>query len=359
MSSILERLSVSDALIEVRGLKKYFPLYGGVFKRKVGEVRAVDDVSLVIRRGETLAVVGESGCGKTTLAKTIIRLLEPTDGHIYFDVPLDVRREIWELVNSGKDDSRLKELRATYDLATYSGSRLKTLRRRMQIVYQDPSSSLNPRMLVKDIIAEPIKINKIAKGSEVESRVLDLLRKIGMDENHMFRYPHELSGGQRQRVAFARALSTNPDFVVLDEPTSAVDVSVRAQLLNLLKSLQREFRLTYQFITHDLNVVDYIADRVMVMYLGKVMEFTSKEKLFRKPAHPYSDALISAIPVADPSRERKRTILRGDVPSPLNPPKGCPFASRCPAARDKCFKELPPLEEVRDGQYTACWYPLS
>ncbi len=359
MSLILSEGYLKEALVDARRVKKYFPLYGGLFKRKIGEVKAVDGVDVAIKRGETLAVVGESGCGKTTLAKTIIRLLTPTDGNIFFNVPYDIRQEIEQLLADTRNSQRLDMLRSEYDLATFSGRKLKALRRYMQIVYQDPSTSLNPRMLVKNIIAEPMEIHNIAKGMEAEERVLNLLRKVGMNETHLYRYPHELSGGQRQRVAIARALATNPDFIVLDEPTSAVDVSVRAQLLNLLKSIQKEMGLTYMFITHDLNVVDYIANRVTVMYLGNIMESGGKELLFSKPAHPYTEALLSAIPVADPFIKRKRIILHGDVPSPINPPKGCPFASRCPIAKEKCFKEKPPIEEIRKDQYAACWYPVS
>ena len=359
MSLILSEEYLKEALVDARRVKKYFPIYGGVFKRRIGEVKAVDGVNVAIIKGETLAVVGESGCGKTTLAKTIIRLLTPTDGNIFFNVPYDIRKEIEELLSTNKNNQRLDSLRQEYDLATFKGRKLKMLRRHMQIVYQDPSTSLNPRMLVKNIIAEPMEIHNIAKGLKAEEKVLELLRRVGMDETHLYRYPHELSGGQRQRVAIARALSTNPDFLVLDEPTSAVDVSVRAQLLNLLKKLQKEMNLTYMFITHDLNVVDYIANRVMVMYLGNVMEAGNKNLLFNKPTHPYTEALLSAIPVADPFIKRKRIILHGDVPSPIDPPKGCVFASRCPIVKEKCFTEKPPLIEMRKGQYAACWFPIS
>jgi oligopeptide/dipeptide ABC transporter ATP-binding protein len=349
MSSILEALLDENILLDVRNLSKHFPVYGGVIRNVVAKVRAVDDVTFGVRKGETLAVVGESGSGKTTLAKTIIRVYEPTSGSIFFDVPLDIRRRLAEA--GGREISEM------YDLARFKGRRLKPIRRRMQMVYQDPTSSLNPRMLVKDIIAEPLKIHGLKV--DLETHVSNLLSKVGMSDEHMYRYPHELSGGQRQRVAIARALSTNPDFVVLDEPTSAVDVSVRVQILNLLKNLQVQMGLTYLFITHDLNVVDYISDRVMVMYLGRIVELGERSDIFRRPAHPYTEALLSAIPVADPFTARKRIILKGEVPSPTNPPPGCPFSTRCPYARERCFRESPMLEEVRKKQYTACFYHLS
>jgi oligopeptide/dipeptide ABC transporter ATP-binding protein len=349
MSSILETLLDKNILLDVRNLRKYFPVYGGVIRKVVATVRAVDDVTFGIRKGETLAVVGESGSGKTTLAKTIIRVYEPTSGYIFFDVPLDIRMKIFE---NGSE-----EILEMYNLAKFKGGKLKSARKRMQMVYQDPTSSLNPRMLVKDIIAEPLRIHGFKEN--LEERVSNLLSKVGMSEEHMYRYPHELSGGQRQRVAIARALSTNPDFVVLDEPTSAVDVSVRVQILNLLKNLQTQMGLTYMFITHDLNVVDYISNRVMVMYLGKIVELGERNDIFNKPAHPYTEALLSAVPVADPFTVKKRIILKGEIPSPTKPPPGCPFSTRCPYAKERCFKEHPPLDEVRKNQFIACFYPIS
>jgi len=351
LSSILKTLLDKSILLDIRNLAKHFPVYGGIFRRVVAYVRAVDRVTFGIRKGETLAVVGESGSGKTTLAKCILRIYEPDSGSIFFDVPLEIRRMISER------EELPRNLSETYDLTRFDRKRLKSIRRRMQIVYQDPSSSLNPRMLVKDIIAEPIRIHRLKVESD--TYVKELLNKVGMGEEHMYRYPHELSGGQRQRVAIARALATSPDFIVLDEPTSAVDVSVRVQILNLLRELQKQMRLTYMFITHDLNVVDYIANRVMVMYLGRVMEFGDRDLVFDKPAHPYTEALLSAVPIADPLTKRKRIILKGEIPSPVKPPQGCPFSTRCPYVRDKCFKEAPPLVEVREGQFTACFYPLS
>jgi len=356
MSPVLgDNMSV---LMETQRLKKYFPITGGVFKRRVGDVRAVDGVNIAIDRGECFSLVGESGCGKTTLGKTMIRLLDPTEGHIFFDVPEDIKNEISRLENSNGGQERLKALLHQYDLAKLKGKALRKMRRRMQIVYQDPTSSLNPRMLVKDIVGEPLIVHKISSGAEVEERVLQLLYKVGLTEDHMLRYPHEFSGGQRQRIAIARALATNPDFVVLDEPTSAIDVSVRAQILNLLQDLRRDFNLTYLFITHDLNVVRYIADKVAVMYLGKIVEMAEKKEMFRKTLHPYSRALLSSIPVPDPEAKRKRIVLSGEVPSPVNPPPGCRFEPRCPYAKERCKKEMPPLEEMKGGHFVACYYPL-
>ncbi len=341
-------------LLETDNLKKYYPVRGGVFRRRIADVKAVDGVSLKIYKGECFGLVGESGCGKTTFGKTIIRLLDPTSGHIYFDVPDDVRDRIRELENSNSDSSELKRLYHQYDLATFKGKRLKELRRKMQIVYQNPSTSLNPRMMVKDIIGEPLIVQKLAKKSEVEERVLSILRKVGLGEAHLRRYPHEFSGGQRQRIAIARALITRPEFVVLDEPTSSVDVSVRAQLLKLFQSLQREMGLTYLFISHDLSVVECISDRVAVMYLGKVVELAGTRELFKRPLHPYSQALFSSIPLPDPTIKRERIILRGEVPSPVNPPPGCRFHPRCKYAMDICKKVEPMLKEVSKDHFVAC-----
>jgi len=258
-----------SSLITVRNLKKHYPILGGVFKRRVASVKAVDGVSLEIYKGETFGLVGESGCGKTTLGKTILRLLKPDAGNIFFDVPEDIINEIVELEKTNPKSRRFKRLREQYDIATFSGERLLRLRRRMQIVYQDPTTSLDPRMLVKDIVAEPLVAQGIAKGEEAKKMVVEILEKVGLGEQHLYRFPHEFSGGQRQRIAIARALVCRPEFVVLDEPTSSVDVSVRAQLLNLFKDLQKEFNLTYMFISHDLSIVECISDRVAIMYLGK------------------------------------------------------------------------------------------
>ena len=341
-------------LIRTSGLRKFFPIKAGVFKRKVGDVKAVDNVSLTIDRGECFGLVGESGCGKTTFGKTVIRLLKPTTGHIYFETPHDAIKEIQTFEKSNQETDRLKELRKQYDLSTYGRRKLRQIRRKMQIVYQDPSSSLNPRMLVKDIVGEPLVVQKLARGREVMEKVLEMLGKVGMTEKHVYRYPHEFSGGQRQRIAIARALATTPEFVVLDEPTSAVDVSVRAQLLNLFQDLQKEFGLTYLFISHDLSVVECISHRVAVMYLGKVVELANTEEIFQKPIHPYSRALVASVPIPDPTVNRDQIILKGDVPSPVNPPVGCRFHPRCDSAMDICRKEEPQLIDVGNGHFVAC-----
>lgn len=344
-----------DTLLEIRRLKKYYPVLGGILRRKVAEVKAVDGVNLTILKGECFGLVGESGCGKTTLGKTIIRLLDPTAGSIYLDAPSSIMEEIDKLENSNDRDSRrLKELRKKYDLATYRASTLKEIRKKMQIVYQDPTTSLNPRMLVKDIVSEPLIVQGLAKGKTATDRVLEILYKVGLTERHRYRYPHEFSGGQRQRIAVARALVTNPEFVVLDEPTSSVDVSVRAQLLNLFQDLQKELNLTYLFVSHDLSVVECIAHRVAVMYLGKIVELAGKEELYKNPLHPYSQALFSSIPIPDPTAERRPILLSGEVPSPVNPPSGCRFHPRCPKTTKICTEEEPKLKDIGNGHMVAC-----
>jgi len=341
-------------LLETVRLRKYYPIKGGVFKRKVSDVKAVDEVSVNIAKGECFGLVGESGCGKTTYGKTIIRLLKPTSGHIYFDVPSDAREKIAELEKSSHGSRKLKKIRKQYDLTMFGGRKLKPLRKRMQIVYQDPSKSLDPRQLVKNIVEEPLKVQGLGKGAERRERVLEILGKVGLTERSLYRYPHEFSGGQRQRIAIARALAPNPEFVVLDEPTSAVDVSVRAQLLNLFQELRKDMGLTYLFISHDLSVVECISDRVAVMYVGKLVELAPTIEIFKKPLHPYSIALMSSIPIPDPTAKRNRIILKGDVPSPVNPPPGCRFNPRCHMAIDLCRKEEPELKEVSKGHFVAC-----
>jgi oligopeptide/dipeptide ABC transporter ATP-binding protein len=343
-----------SSFLQTSRLKKYYPVTGGVFKRKVGDVRAVDSVNISIMKGECFGLVGESGCGKTTFGKTVIRLLKPTAGSIYFGAPDDVLEEIDKLESSGEDSDRLSQLRKQYDVAPLRGRSLKTMRRKMQIVYQDPTTSLNPRMLVKDTVGEPLAVQKLARGMERRRRVIEMLNKVGLTERHLYRYPHEFSGGQRQRIAIARALVTNPEFVVLDEPTSSVDVSVRAQLLNLFQELQKELGLTYLFVSHDLSVVECISDRVAVMYLGKIVEFAPTAELYREPLHPYAQALFASIPIPDPTRRKKRAPLKGEVPSPINPPPGCRFNPRCEKALEICRREEPQLVDVRNGHFVSC-----
>ena len=317
----------SENLLEVRNLRKYFPIRGGVFSRVVANVKAVEDVSLAINPGEVVGLVGESGSGKTTAGRTILRLIEPTDGEVLFD---------------GVDVTKL------------SKPKMREYRKKMQIIFQDPFASLNPRMSVGDIIGEALQIHNLARGKAREERVASLLERVGMSPSHMRRYPHEFSGGQRQRIGIARALAVDPQFIVADEPVSALDVSIQAQVVNLLQDLKDELGLTLLFIAHDLGVVEYISDKVVVMYLGRVMEVAPAKELYRNPIHPYTEALLSAVPIPDPTYKRERIILQGDIPSPINPPSGCVFRTRCPIAIDDCAHVVPPLEEVSPGHFKAC-----
>jgi len=344
-----------STILLTRNLKKHYPIYGGVFKRKVASVRAVDGVTLGVSKGECFGLVGESGCGKTTLGKTVLRLLKPEAGHIFFDAPKEAVEEIEELERTSPKSRRLRKLREQYDVSTYHGRDLFLLRRKMQIVYQDPTTSLDPRMLVKDIVAEPLIAQGIAKGEEARKMTLEILERVGLTERHLYRFPHEFSGGQRQRIAVARALVSRPEFVVLDEPTSSVDVSVRAQLLNLFQDLQKEFDLTYMFISHDLSIVECISQRVAIMYLGKIVELSSTDEIFHKPLHPYSQALIASVPTPDPTERKERAPLMGEVPSPVNPPQGCRFHPRCPYAMDVCRRQEPELLDVGKEHFVACF----
>src|ERR671928_1063495 len=319
-------------LLRVENLKMYFPITQGIIlQRQVGWVRAVDDISFSVRRGETLGLVGESGCGKSTTGRAILQLYKPTEGKVEF---------------LGKS------------LTTLSGGELRKMRREMQMIFQDPYASLNPRMTVGSIIGEPLEIHGLARGREKTARVQELLRIVGLNPYFANRYPHEFSGGQRQRIGIARALAVEPSFIVCDEPISALDVSIPAQVINLLEELQTNLGLTYLFIAHDLSVVRHISDRVAVMYVGKIVEVTDRDLLYERPLHPYTKALLSAVPTPDPEKEavRERMILVGDVPSPVNPPAGCRFNPRCPWAEDNCKVDEPPLAEVRTGHFVACHY---
>jgi peptide/nickel transport system ATP-binding protein len=406
-----------ENLIEVENLKKYFPIMGGVLRKKIAEVRAVDGVNLKIAQGETFGVVGESGCGKTTLGKTILRLLKPTSGKMFMNAPnielaeierleramgslsnsdpkavayspkyMKLLRRVGTKYLSPEEAKRARELGVhvdalrrldshsvvhspelaetlrkkippyvRYDLSKLSTSRLRKIRAHMQIVYQDPTTSLDPRMLVKDIVAEPLLAQGIARGRAAQEMVLKSLESVGLTEKHMFRYPHEFSGGQRQRVAVSRAIITRPRFIVLDEPTSAVDVSVRAQLLDLFQTLQKDLDLTYMFVSHDLSVVECVSDRVAVMYLGKIVELAKTEDIYKEPLHAYSQALFASLPIPDPARRKERPPITGEVPSPVNPPSGCRFHPRCPHATEACRRDEPQLVDVGNEHYVACY----
>jgi len=318
-----------EALVRVTELKKHFPIMQGVFRRQVGAIKAVDGVTFDVYKGETLGLVGESGCGKSTTGRVILRLYQPTEGRIYFE---------------GQEITNLQ------------GDRLRKIRPRMQMIFQDPHACLNPRMTVGSIVSEPLDEHSVVKGREKKKRVEELLSLVGLNPAYTNRYPHEFSGGQRQRIGIARALALNPEFIVCDEPIAALDVSIQAQVVNLLEELQNELGLTYLFISHDLSMIRHISDRVAVMYLGKIMELAEHTGLYNEPLHPYTQALLSAVPVADPllERQRKRIILQGDVPSPANPPKGCPFNTRCPVAVEQCFHIQPEWRQLRPGHWVAC-----
>ena len=315
------------SLLEVKNLKKYFPVKGGILSRTTGQVRAVDDVSFVLERGETLGLVGESGCGKTTVGRSILRLIEPTAGQITFKGQnlLELERE------------ELRKIRAS-----------------LQIIFQDPFSSLDPRMNVGQIIAEPIRNHLKISRAEIRDRVAYLMERVGLHPEQIRRYPHEFSGGQRQRVGIARALALNPLAIICDEPVSALDVSIQAQVINLLAQLQEEMNLSYLFIAHDLSVVEHISNRVAVMYLGRIVELATDRALYQNPLHPYSQALLSAVPIPDPEIQRQKILLQGDVPSPMNPPSGCRFHTRCPEAKAQCSRQEPVLQDVGDGHWVAC-----
>jgi peptide/nickel transport system ATP-binding protein/oligopeptide transport system ATP-binding protein len=317
-----------ETLVEVSHLVKYFPVRAGLLQRVVNHLKAVDDVSFVVKKGETLGLVGESGCGKTTVGRTMLRLIEPTSGAVKFE---------------------------GQDVFSMPARELKAVRRDMQIIFQDPYASLDPRVPIGESVMEGLQIHKIGTLKERREIMLDTLKKVGLEDYHARRYPHEFSGGQRQRIGIARALALRPRFIICDEPVSALDVSIQSQVLNILKNLQAEFGLTYLFIAHNLSVVEHVSNRVAVMYLGKMVELTTREELFRNPLHPYTQALMSAIPVPNPRLRKQRIILKGDVPSPLNPPKGCRFHPRCPWAIEICSQEEPQFKELLPDHWAACW----
>jgi peptide/nickel transport system ATP-binding protein/oligopeptide transport system ATP-binding protein len=324
-----QKTNSDEYLVRVENLKKYFPVRAGVMQRVVANVQAVDDVSFAIKKGETLGMVGESGCGKTTVGRTMLRLIEPTAGAVIY---------------------------GDKDIFKLPANEVKAIRRDMQIIFQDPYASLDPRVPIGESVMEGLQIHHVGTPRERVDIMLETLKKVGLETYHSRRYPHEFSGGQRQRIGIARALALRPKFVVCDEPVSALDVSIQSQVLNILKDLQREFGLTYLFIAHNLSVVEHISDRVAVMYLGKMAELADRDELYRRPLHPYTQALMSAIPVADPKLKRKRIILKGDVPSPLNPPSGCRFHPRCPIAQEICSVEVPPFRELVPGHWAACHF---
>jgi oligopeptide transport system ATP-binding protein len=321
----------NNVLLRVEDLMMHFPIYRGVFQRQVGAVRAVDGISFDIKRGETLGLVGESGCGKSTTGRTILQLYKPTAGRVTFD---------------------------GVDLVSLKGEGMRQMRRKMQMIFQDPYASLNPRMTVGQLVGEPLMVHNVATAQEIQERVQHLLELVNLNPSFASRYPHEFSGGQRQRIGVARALALQPSFVICDEPISALDVSIQAQVVNLLEELQEQFNLTYLFIAHDLSMVRHISDRVAVMYLGVIVELASRDELYAKPLHPYTRALLSAVPIPDPvaDAKRERIILKGDVPSPANPPSGCRFRTRCPIAQDVCAQSRPEFREIRPGHFVACFF---
>jgi oligopeptide transport system ATP-binding protein len=319
-----------DKLVEIKALRMWFPIFRGILQKHVADVKAVDTINFHVFRGETLGLVGESGCGKSTTGRAILQLYRPTGGEVLFE---------------GKDLVKLKD------------NELRPMRRQMQMIFQDPYASLNPRMTVGSIVSEPLEVHNIGTKAERLERVRELLRVVGLNPYFINRYPHEFSGGQRQRIGVARALAVNPSFIVCDEPISALDVSIQAQIINLLEDLQEQFNLTYLFIAHDLSVVRHISDRIAVMYLGKIMEMCDRDELYRNPMHPYSQALLSAVPIPDPvvEEKRQRIILEGDVPSPVNPPKGCHFSTRCPKVMDVCRENEPEFRDYGEEHFVACW----
>ncbi len=383
----------NNILLKINNLVKYFPVKAGVFRKVVAQVKAVDDISFEVRKGETVGLVGESGCGKTTAGMSILRLYEPTSGQIILDgkdtsyyfvgskkARNYLKRQYTDKLEDlksqfGSEDEAIKNISDDFNknaakeyfenpskfIDKMMDMRIKgrvEFRKKAQMIFQDPYSSLNPRHRVKNIVGEGAKINKLVESKdELREITEDILKKVGLSADHMSRFPHEFSGGQRQRIGIARALILRPELIICDEAVSALDVSIQAQILNLLNDLQKEFNLTYLFIAHDLAVVKHLSDRVAVMYLGKIVEYTSKDKLFDKPLHPYTVALMSAIPNPDPENKSNRIILEGDVPSPINPPSGCPFHPRCPIAKEVCSKETPPFKEIEEGHKVACFFP--
>ncbi len=358
-------------VLAARNVRKLFPIRGGVFSAHIGDVHAVDGVNITVHQGETVGLVGESGCGKTTMGRLVLRLIEPTSGHTYYRPPPEVYAKLDGLYraiapggaaepNNGQAAAaaeslaELDEIAEQYSLYRKSSRQMRELRGRLQIVFQDPYSSLSPRMLVRDIVTEPLAIQRVGSRAQRYERAAELLREVGLNPEHLWRFPHEFSGGQRQRIGIARALARRPEFIVLDEPTSALDVSVQAQILNILRTLQDEQQISYLFISHHLSVVRAMSQRVVVMYLGQIVEEAPTDELFTRTLHPYTQALLSAIPIPDPTLKRQRIVLQGDVPSPAAPPSGCRFHTRCPAVMPVCSKVEPKLVEIRPRHWVSC-----